>query len=44
MAVAPTTRLYLCRHGNPDNPLGLTGGWTDLPLSEQGRRQSERLA
>ena len=38
--------LYLVRHGRPEFPDGekLCIGWTDLPLSEEGRRQMEKLA
>lgn len=38
------THLHLLRHGRVDvGPRRLAYGWTDLPLSEQGRLESERL-
>ena len=38
--------LYLVRHGKPEFPGGEKRciGWTDLPLSDEGRRQIEALA
>jgi broad specificity phosphatase PhoE len=43
-----TTNLYLLRHGSTDaneqRPYILQGRSIDLPLNEQGRRQSEALA
>jgi probable phosphoglycerate mutase len=37
--------LLLIRHGQSQHHLnGLTGGWTDTPLTERGRRQVEALA
>jgi probable phosphoglycerate mutase len=42
--VAVTTRLWLVRHGATDwSEAGRFNGWTDVPLNELGRRQSERL-
>ena len=38
------TTLILCRHGEKDDSGGLTGGWTDLPLTETGIRQAHLLA
>lgn len=37
--------IYLARHGRPDFPDGEKRciGWTDVPLSEEGRRQIEAL-
>lgn len=36
-------RLILVRHGHPEHmDLGLTGGWTDRPLTPRGRAQAER--
>jgi probable phosphoglycerate mutase len=36
-------RLILIRHGYAQHMVeGLTGGWTDLPLAEQGRHQAWR--
>ncbi len=38
------THLHLLRHGRVDaGPRRLAYGWTDLPLSPQGRAESERL-
>lgn len=38
--------LYVVRHGKPEFPNGekCCIGWTDLPLSEEGRRQMEEMA
>lgn len=34
--------LYLVRHGQDDNTV--RGGWSDSPLTEEGKRQSKALA
>ena len=39
----PITEIIMCRHGNKANPNHLTGGWTDLDLSELGVKQAEIL-
>lgn len=40
----PSIPVYLVRHGvTPWNAQGLVQGWTDIPLSETGRAQAERL-
>ena len=37
--------ILLIRHGQSEHHInGLTGGWTDTPLTERGRRQVELLA
>lgn len=37
--------LLLIRHGQSEHHVqGLTGGWTDTPLTERGRQQAELLA
>lgn len=37
--------LYLIRHcESQHHVLGMTGGWTDLPLTERGQRQAELTA
>lgn len=42
---ASATTLLLIRHGQTvDGPAPRCHGWTDLPLSEEGVRQIERLA
>lgn len=42
---ASVTTLLLIRHGQTtDGPAPRCHGWTDLPLSEEGVRQIERLA
>lgn len=38
------TQLYFIRHGETDwNATGKYQGWSDVPLSEQGRKQAECL-
>jgi probable phosphoglycerate mutase len=38
-------RLILVRHGQSEHHLnGMTGGWTDLPLTELGQSQAESTA
>lgn len=37
-------KLILLRHGESEHHLkGLTGGWTDTPLTERGRKQAEQI-
>jgi probable phosphoglycerate mutase len=37
--------LYLVRHGESEHHVrGITGGWTDLPLTERGHRQAAAAA
>src|SRR5262245_59713366 len=37
--------LYLVRHGESEHHVrGITGGWTDLPLTQRGHRQAEAAA
>jgi probable phosphoglycerate mutase len=37
-------QLVLIRHGEAQHHVkGLTGGWTDTPLTARGRRQAERI-
>lgn len=38
-------RLVFVRHGESEHHVnGMTGGWTDLPLTERGRRQAAATA
>jgi probable phosphoglycerate mutase len=38
-------RILLIRHGESEHHVrGMTGGWTDLPLTDVGREQAERTA
>lgn len=40
-----TCRIMLFRHGETEwNVLGLPQGWSDIPLNEEGKRQSELIA
>ena len=43
--ISPEGRVFLVRHGRPDFPdrRAYLLGWTDLPLSPEGRAQAERL-
>ena len=37
-------KLILVRHGESEHHVnGLTGGWTDTPLTERGRQQAEQI-
>lgn len=37
--------IYLVRHAQSEHHIRqMTGGWTDLPLTDRGRRESEALA
>lgn len=37
--------LVLVRHGEPEHLVkGMVGGWTDLPLTDRGRKQIEITA
>ncbi|NLK38124.1 MAG: histidine phosphatase family protein [Epulopiscium sp.] len=39
------TRFYLIRHGETDwNKQGIYQGWTDIELSQEGKRQADLLA
>ena len=39
------TRLIFVRHGESEHHVnGMTGGWTDTPLTERGRRQAAATA
>jgi broad specificity phosphatase PhoE len=44
-ADCPIKRLFLIRHGESEHHLnGMTGGWTDLRLTDQGLQQAARTA
>jgi probable phosphoglycerate mutase len=44
-AVREMHELILVRHGESEHHVkSLTGGWTDTPLTDRGRRQAQRLA